>query len=177
MAHIVKADVAKFLNITLNPTGEALVDSIIPAVEAAAESYCNRKWGVTGPQTETFDGGSGIYFPRYTPIDSITSITIDDTALTAADYFTYTDYIRLDSLAASGYRNVTIVYSPNAPLPADVKQALIQWTAEIFKNAEDAGKVTRRASVAGSLEVDFLVQDGMPKFVEDVLNSYRLMPV
>lgn len=173
MAYITNADIATYLNITLSANGETLVDSLIPAVEAFAESYCNRKFSVSGAQTETFDGGVDIFFPQATPVGSITSVTVDGTALTAGDSYNYGSYIRLGSPASSGYRNVVVVYTSAATPPADLKQALIQWIAQMFKESEDAGKTAKRVAF-GSVSMDFLAQDGMPKFVELVLNRYRL---
>ncbi len=189
MSYIARADVETFLNLTLTTSGQNLVDAIIPAVEAYAENYCNRRWNVNTPQTEVFDGDAAILTVACPPIASVTSIVIDGTILTTSDYKVYGSYIRLLNApytswygsdfaygGSHGYRNIVVTYVSNAPLPADLKHALIRWTADIFKSSEDAGKTVKSTTV-GSVSVDFLAQDGIPKYVQMVLDRYRLLPV
>ncbi len=176
MAYLTKENVENYLNIDLTPQGETLVDSLIPAVEAYVNSYCSRSWNNSSPQTEYLDGGQNLYFLANSPVTSITSIVVDGTTLASTEYFLYSSYIRLDYPATTDYRNVVITYVSNVPLPNDLKQALIQWVAEMFKNADDGGKTAERVKF-GSAETWFKTQDGIPKFVQDVLNRYRLMHV
>lgn len=176
MPYFARTDVETFLNITLNPTGQATVDALIPAVSAYADSYCNRTWSVDSPITETFDGGSPVLFVGTPPIDEITSITVDGVTLLDADYYQFPGYIRLDTIPTHAYRNIVVTYTSGATLPADLKHALIRWTGEILKASEDAGKTAKRVQF-GPSEVEFLVQDGIPRFVQDVLKRYRLSPV
>jgi hypothetical protein len=177
MAYLTNADVALLLNVTLNSDGEALIDAIIPAVEDYAKSYCGRQWNRgTGNITETFDGGNGYLFPSSTPIDEIVSITEDGSAIDAGDIYNYGTHIRLAYIPSPGLRRIVVTYKSNNPLPNDLKHALIRWTADIFKAAEDAGKTVKSIGV-GPLKVDFLAQDGIPSYVEMVLNRYRLQPI
>ncbi len=58
MPYITKTDVANLLSITLTAEqGDLLDNDIIPAVSRFADEYCNRKFEVSGNQTEIFDGG------------------------------------------------------------------------------------------------------------------------
>jgi hypothetical protein len=85
--------------------------------------------------------------------------------------------MKLASPAIDLPRTVVIVYRTSAnAIPGDLKHALIRWVADIFKSQDDAGKTTARWS-EGPVSVDYLVQDGIPKFVEMVLNTYRLQPI
>lgn len=174
--YITNSDVAKFLNISLTVSGQSLVDDLIAAVEKYAEDYCNRKWSVAGEQTELYDGNVDTFLVKYPPITSISSIKVNGDALIAnTDYFNYSTYIKLKGKAIDLPQTVEIKYTSGVSLPADLKHALVRWTAEIFKSQEDAGKTISRYSI-GSISVDFLNQDGIPKFVEMVLNKYRLLP-
>lgn len=173
MAYIAKADVATLLNITLTPQGETLVDALIPAVEAYAESYCNRKWGNQANLTEYFDGGQRLYFVSNPPITTLTSIAIDGVTLLSPYYYNYGSYIRLADAASVGYRNVVITYTSNQGVPNDLKHALIRWVAQIFKAAEDGGKVGKRVQI-GTVEIDYLVTSEIPEFVQKVLDRYQL---
>jgi hypothetical protein len=179
MAYITAEEVKTFLNIDLTANGSQIVESIIPGVEQYAENYCNRTWQ-TGSNdiTETFDANGCIYFVGNPPVnlDETITVSVDGTALTTSEFFAYANYITLDSTPVRGNRNVVITYKSNATIPADLKHALIRWTAEIFKSAEDAGKTAKRVQF-GPSEVEFLVQDGIPKFVQMVLDRYRLTPV
>lgn len=177
MAYFARTDVESFLNVTLTtPQGQNLVDMLIPALEARANRHCNRRWAVSGQQVETFDGGQQTYFPSISPIGSVASITVDGTTLSTSEYFVYSGYIRLDYPAIRGNRNVVITYTANVALPEDVKLALVQWAATIFKSAQDAGMLAKRVKF-GQADVEYLLRDGMPQFVKDVLDSYRLPPV
>ncbi len=185
MPYITKADVATFLNITLTANGEALVDSLIPAVEAYAKDYCNRTWNNGSIDiVETFDGFADTFFPKNAPIDAITGVTVNGQAIDTAYLYNYGTHIKLGAYATMldysyrpfGYRSVVITYRANSPLPADLKQALIQWAADIFKSSEDAGKTLTQVHV-GTVRAYFTAQDGIPKFVEMVLNKYRAIPI
>jgi hypothetical protein len=177
MPYISKTDVSNHLNITaLSSAAEATLDVIIAGVEAAADTFCNRTFGATALQTELFDGNSDIFFPRKMPVSSITSVKIDGDLVAADDIYNYGHYIRLGYRAAPGNRIVEITYTPTETLPNDVKLALIQWAGQLFKAAEDGGKVTERVRV-GEVELWFKTQDGMPKFVEQVLARYRVYPL
>lgn len=177
MAYFTKADVENFLNIDLNPSGVATVDALIPAVSTYANSYCNREWDTSTLRTDYFDGnGQNLFFTKYSPITSIDEITVDGVAVTDTEYFTYSSYVTFDYAPAYGRRNIVIKYRSNDPLPSDLKHALIRWTADIFKASPDAGKTAERVKF-GNAETWFKTQDGVPQFVQTVLDRYRLMPV
>jgi hypothetical protein len=180
MAYITKSDIATFLGETLTAPQVAQVDALIPGVEAAANAHCNRRWGVSAPQVETFDGDRPIYLPSNSLITAITSITVGGTVLSTDEYYVYSGYVRLGSQASRGYRNVVITYTANIPLPAEVKQARIQWGAELFKAPKGTSQVVKSAQF-GPGEVEYFDSgkdlSGVPKHVQTVLDRYRLMPV
>jgi hypothetical protein len=178
MSYVLRVDIETFLDITLSANGQALVDSLIPAIEKYAEDYCGRVWnkGASDDITEVFDGGTDLFFPANPPIASIQSITIQGSVYDLTRAYNYGSHIKLSSKAVDIPRAVVIVYRTSATaIPADLKHALIRWISEVFKSSDDAGKVTGRVS-SGPVSVDYLTQDGIPKFVEMVLNKYRLEP-
>lgn len=184
MAYITKQDIETAANIDLTAEGETLADVLIPAVEAAANAYANRRWGVTDGQTETFDGGKAVYFPSVVPIASVASVTVDGEELTTDRYAAYPGYVRLLSPATRGLRNVVIAYTPGSPLPADVKLALARWAGELITAATSAtsegGKNVKRARF-GPGEVEYFAPEkaasDVPESVTKVLDRYRLAPV
>src|SRR3954452_8639255 len=95
--YIAKADITTYLNIDLSTNGGPLVDSLITAVCAFVDDYCNRTWtnGASTDITAIFDGGGSIFFPNQVPISSVISITDDGTAVDADDIFNYGTHIEL----------------------------------------------------------------------------------
>jgi hypothetical protein len=75
---------------------------------------------------------------------------------------------------------VVITYTANVPLPADVKQALIQWAAELYKAPKGSSQVVKRTQF-GPGEVEYFDSgkdpSGIPNYVQTVLDHYRLVPV
>lgn len=182
MAYFVNADVATFLSITLSAAETAALDQIRPALDAFVDSYSNRTWTKlsTDDITEIFDGGIDVFFVKNSPIASITSIKTGKTPsyagdlLTTEDYYIYDSFIRLAAKASDLPRSVEIIYRTSATvIPVELKQALIQWAAQILKSRDLGGKTVSRIST-GPVSMDFLAKDGIPKFVLDVLERYRL---
>lgn len=178
MPYIAKTDVETFLNITLTTNGQNLVDALIAAIEAYIDRECNRTWtkGSTDNITETFDGGTDIFFTQ-NPVASIQSFTINGSAYDLNNIYNYGSYLKTKSIVGTNPREIVIVYRTSAnTIPADLKHAIIRWVAEIFKSQDDAGKVASRVT-SGPVSVEYLTQDGIPKFVEDVIKHYRLYPM
>lgn len=174
---ILKSDVENYLNITLNSNGQSLVDSLIPAVCEYIETRCNRSWGNgSGDIVETFDGGDYTFYPKAVPVDTITKIEVDGEELEATSYYNYGAYIQLSGRAINIPQAVKITFKTKATTPpASVKQAAIQWVADMFKAAPDAGNKASRVST-GPVSVDFLMEE-IPAYVEKVIKLYRLSPV
>lgn len=178
MAYIAKSDVETFLNITLNSNGQALVDALIAAIEAYVDRECNRTWtkGSSDNITETFDGGTDIFFPT-NPVASIQSLTIAGSAYDVSNVYNYGSYLKTKSIIGTNPREIVLVYRTSAnAIPQDLKHAIIRWVSEIFKSQDDAGKTSSRVT-SGPVSVEYLTQDGIPKFVEDVIKHYRLYPI
>lgn len=179
MAYLTNTEVGNYLNKTLTAKGQTLVDSLIEAVSAFVDRECNRSWtnGAGDDITETFDGGQYIYFPRIVPIASITSVTVNGTVLESDSYYNYGSYVRLATTAVALPRTVVIVYRTSATeIPSDMKEALKQWVGQLFLSATDGGKKTSRVQM-GAVSIDYVTKDGVPKFVQDVIDGYRLHPV
>lgn len=177
MALITRTDVINHLNLTnLSVTAESALDAIIAGVEEEAETFCNRTFNVVSQQVESFDGGTDTFFPQHVPLASVQGVTINDYLIDPDEITLYPSYVRLGFYAPYRNQNVAITYTPGESLPNSVKLALIQWAGQLFKAAEDGGKITERTRV-GEVELWFKTQDGMPKFVEQVLSRHRLYPL
>ncbi len=178
MSYITNSDVQTFLETTFTtPEGNAMTP-VLSALELAANAYMGRSFGA-GPQTEYFDGNTHMFVLSKGPATAITSIEIDDQAIEADDIHNYGNYVKLDYRANPGHQNVKIVYTCSADVPADVKQALVQWAANIFKSHKEGGKSISRVSI-GPMSVDYKMSEKaseMPDFVRMVLDSYKLIAV
>lgn len=102
-------------------------------------------------------------------------MTIDGQSVASADIKNYGSYVKLLYSTNPGPQNVTIVYRTSAnTLPADLKLALTMWISQIFKSQSDGGKTVESFS-AGSISVKYLTKEGIPTFVSDIIESYRIL--
>lgn len=182
MPYLTDVDVSNLLAITLTQAQKDLLNNdVIPAVSKYADEYCNRIFQVNGEQTEVFDGGVNIFFPKYPPVNTINSFKVDGSVYDLANVVVnYKVYIKTQTITGSGLKNVEIKYTSSVMLPADLKHALVRWAAEIFNSSSSAGKDISRFT-AGSVTVEYEssgadADNAMPSFVRGVLNRYRLEP-
>lgn len=179
MPYLTDEDVSNLLSVTLTQVQKDLLNNdVIPAVSTYADGYCNRSFEITGEQTEIFDGGVNTFFPKYPPVDTITSFKVGGSAYDLASVSNYKTYIKTQTLISSGLQNVEIKYQSAISLPEDLKHALVRWSAEIFNSSSSAGKDISRFT-AGSVTVEYEssgadADNAIPSFVRKVLNRYRL---
>jgi hypothetical protein len=134
------ANVKEYLDIDSGDTTfDSLIDRLIKAASMQIESYCNCDFQ-TKDYSEDYDGSaSDILFLSHVPIVSVTSLSIGDEAVDAADFKVYGEYLRLVArLFTSGKLNVSVEYSagyfdPQTESPPDdLEDACIQLTAFKF---------------------------------------------
>ena len=140
------AEMRLFLNIKVStqPGKDDLIVDLLDAYNSEIEEYI----GVTmlnSTYTESYDGDGtdSLFLPHY-PIISVTSLSIDGTALSIVeddDFYIYADrgLIKLDSdtFTTIDYRNVDIVYVAGQGVARTnvtrvLKQALKMWVARVF---------------------------------------------
>ena len=142
---VVLADIRAFLNIPTAQTGkDALLVDLLDAYNGKMENYL----GVTminTTYTESYDGDdTDCLFLKHYPIISVTSLSIDDTALSVVvddDFYIYEEgYIKLDddTFTTTDYKNVDIVYvaghgAARTNIPDVLKNALKTWVGRVFK--------------------------------------------
>ena len=86
MPYLTDVDVSSLLATTLTQAQKDLLNNdVIPAVSKYADEYCNRIFQVIGEQTELFDGGVNIFFPKYPPVNTINSFKVNGSAYDLAD--------------------------------------------------------------------------------------------
>ena len=136
------AEMRSFINIPTAQTGkDSLLVDLLNAYNGKIENYL----GVTlinSTYTEYYDGnGTSSLFLKHYPIVSVTSLTLDSTALVLnTDYYIRDDsYIKLDGdVFTSDLNNVLIVYvagwgAARANVPDVIKNSLKTWVMRVFK--------------------------------------------
>jgi len=118
-------------------------DPVAAELIAAAQGHIERAAGrplEAAAHTETFDPLIATVWLTHTPVNSITSVTVDGTALTSADY-TWTENGRLTRTTSSTPRNwgtrkqqsVVIVYNGGyTTVPYDLQDVCANVAARAF---------------------------------------------
>jgi len=171
------ANVKEYLDIESDDDSlDSLLERLIAASSRQMEAYCNRVFEVQS-YSETYDGtASDLIFLKNTPIQSVSSLSIDDGALEADEFKIYDDYLHLVSgLFTPGQLNVSVQYSAGCydpqteSPPSEVEDACIQLTAFKFNlrgaEALDERRVNQNTeSFSGA---------AIPLSVAIILDKYR----
>jgi len=173
MSYLAYTDIQTFLETTLTAAEQAVVNQILPGLEAFVDGETGRSWNVEGNITELFDGGSNVFFLTKPKANEVVSVKVDGMAVDADDIYNYGDRVKLDVVVPDGPQVVEIVYKQaSSNLPNDLKFALIRWASEIFKSHKEAGKTITRTS-SGPISVDFDTKD-LPDYMRRILDRYTL---
>lgn len=189
MAYTTTAAVKSWGSIT-NTTMDTAIGLIIPQVQAAIDTHCNRTFEASADSTRYFDAMADIsedYRTLYLDADlcSITSVTNgDSTTVTSSQYVTEprnrTPYYALtlkDSAPISWTYTTTpenaisIVgkWAYSTSVPDDVALACIKWVLFLARGREADGGEDTTYTASG-----FMVQPStMPKSVRTLLKPYR----
>jgi len=171
------ANVKEHLDIESGDTEfDQLIERLISASSRQIERYCGRPFDIRA-YSESYDGNaSDILFLNYTPIVSVTAVSIDEEALATDQYKVYDDYVRLVSrLFTWGKQNVTIAYSAgfydaaSESPPADLEDACIQLVA--FKYTMRGAEGLSRRDV--NQVSDSFAAAAIPLSVALILDRYR----
>ncbi len=141
------AEIRAFLSIPTAQTGkDDLLVELLDAYNDEIEEYLGTTM-VNSSYTESYDGdGTNTLFLNHAPIVSVTSLSIDGTALSVVvdeDFYFYTNkgLIRLASctFTTTDPKNVDIVYvaghgeTDRTNVSRVLKQALKMWVGRVFK--------------------------------------------
>ena len=172
------ADIRSFLGIpTAQTAKDPLLESALDAYNKMIEDYlCVPMINLTYT-AEKYDGdGTDTLFLKHYPIVSVTTLTLDGTAIVAADYLIYSTegFIRYDDgIFTKDYQNISITYSAgHGATRADVsdalKLALKTWVARVFKAENiDFSQRFDESSLAN------IKSQMMPWDVKQMIESYR----
>ena len=99
MALCTQTQLEQRLQINFTDDSDVVAAELIAAAQGHIEAYVGRSLEAAS-RTETFDAPTTTIWLNVTPVNSITTVTVDGTALTASDYV-FTEYGRLDRTSNS----------------------------------------------------------------------------
>lgn len=189
------ADLQTQKNITLEPNGIALADTLATAILAWSANFCNRASWDYGTYTEDFDGAHMVYYLANTPLDTAQPVAVSSFNISTQQYDAYTGTIQpfangavkiipivsypfgINSSYPFSYASTRIQYTGGyQTLPADLKQALVELLARRFDAASDGGRQLIKMT-AGRYAEEYAPTDDVPEAVMAVLRHYRNMVV
>jgi hypothetical protein len=162
----------------------------IPQASAAVASYCNRVFSretVTETWRNVYDKET-LILARY-PVSSVTSVTVDGTALAASDYEydAKTGFIyRLSSDTRVGWcaAKIVIVYAGGyallGDLPFEIERATV-LLCKFYRYTLAQNPLIKREDIPGVIETEYWVMPqgspAMPRDVTDLLDPHRSLAV
>ena len=116
MLYIVTLDEMKAILGIKDIEEDAQVTALLEGLQGRFDSECNRSFLYATGISESFDGGAMWLLPKRFPIDAVTSISVNDDPLDAANYIVNKARGRLAYATGSiawpkGFQNITVVYS------------------------------------------------------------------
>lgn len=196
MALITQADVENALHLADDALDGTDVALWISQAQAIAEAWCRQELEYAAAVTDTFevDGWDPWWELDRFPVTAITSVTVDDTALTSTEYRLYPADGRIRRLSAGIEQtwsrwvdgNVVVYsagYGSGAPSPYDtVPPNMVLGIAQIAGILRTASPSTpgavKQVSLDGSDSITYAVKDGeseilMPQSVKMLLGPWR----
>jgi uncharacterized phiE125 gp8 family phage protein len=174
------AEMRAFLNISENQdTGQdRVIENLLDDLTVAIEDYLGVAI-INKAYTDYYDGdGSSELLVKRYPIVTVTSLTVDSTAIASTSYYLYAEQGRIvaDGFGFTGdWRNVVLVYTAGwgaarANVPRAIKVALKLWVSVVFK--KHVAIINQR--FAEGAVVNFTSED-MPDEVIRKLAPYRVI--
>ncbi|SEJ55960.1 head-tail connector protein [Frateuria terrea] len=168
------ANVKAFLGITSSAT-DGVLSSLITAISAAIESYCNRTFA-SAAYTESRNGtGGNRLFLAHGLVTAVASVTVDGQAIPAA-VGTGTGYLFDETTVYlrgycfhRGVQNVTVSYTAGyASVPSDVAQACVELVAAHFAKRD---RIDKSSETLGTQQTISYSQADMPAAVKTALKQ------
>jgi hypothetical protein len=182
MPYATPADIAAYLGISLTAEQQTKATALIAGAESAIDAACNRSWSGGASHTEQFDGGHGRIFPKFVPVDSVSSLSINGTAqVEGEDFFVYDTYIVFAAAPLYGRKSIELVYTADDTVPEAIKQAVIRWVAEQFVGSTNTQTPQTKRLTQGPVTIEYDTtksptdpKSGLPTYVEEVVRRFRL---
>lgn len=179
---ISKTDIAAYTGKTYSTAHQTELDRLCQAVQTAFENETGRFFAeeATTEITEYLNGPLTRISPKYFPISAIVSLQEkNDWDASYVDYeyeYALTDDNKVIQVQGSvGYatipNSIKLVYKA-AQIPADVKQAFIEWVLLIWNARFNSGKQTSQEQKGTQTETYYSI-DNLPANIKSVLMRYK----
>lgn len=181
-------EVANFLGVTFTAGQITQCSALIEAAEVAFDGETNRAWLTGAIADETHWWPQGRVFLNYPPVATLGTVKARPrtlTGLTDEVLVADTDYEAISlttgevSLAEPFlYDRVKVSYTPVATVPADIRQAIIEWVAAQMQASlnPDTYGVERVTLPDYSVQFSRAIMNGtMPPAVKAVADRYRFV--
>lgn len=180
--YITQPDLEGYLGSPLSDKATLTFETLLPLLQDAIDTYCNRSWNFTNPVTETFDisdSSTGIFYVKYPDISAINSVSVDGGAVNLNTISNNTSRVKFLS-SPYGSQSVVISYNSDAAQnpPKAIKLALLDWLAQKIQTAPQGGRDVVQVQT-GSVSVRYAENktNEMPDTVKMILDRYRLPPI
>jgi hypothetical protein len=171
------ATLESWLGLPAGNADEDLLQRLIDAIGAAAESWCARSFAAQAfAETRDGTGGTRLAFAN-TPVSVVASVLVDGVAIPPSPGAPLPGYLfSATAVTLVGFRfrrgqsNVALAYTAGyATIPADLEQAALDWAAHVYREKDRIGMTSE--TLQGQVTA-FLVKD-MPPRVQALLQPYR----
>jgi hypothetical protein len=181
------ADIAGYTNKSYSAADNALIASMIKALEATFVKQCDRNFahGDEHVYYQTLDAGENHYSLFNYPVKEIRKIVLDDDTKydIEADsndytlntdfslYDDYIDFITVPYAASNNNRALAVHYTIDKFWDDDVLLAIKQYVADEMKKRQYGGRDVRSFSFSG-LSITF-AGGKMPSYIQSVIDTYQ----
>ena len=182
MADLTTIDAVKeYLGIDAGSSADdALLTRLVTAASAFVTQATNRVFtSTTFTETQSGTGYLTTIIPKQWPVTSVTSVTVDGTAIPARATVTGDGWVLADDVirlvgytTTPGVSNIVIVYTAGlASVPTDIAQAVIELAAYRYK-VKDRISIASKNLPAGEV-ISFVGYSASTASVDAVIDAYR----
>lgn len=172
------ADAVEHLRVTNSSNHEQVRRHLIAATKAV-EDYTGRKWRRTTITDERHDGGRTALILRASPVQSVTSVAENGTAVASGNWFLRSDapiVVRGSTTGpidwAPGEQNIAVTYVAGPPgglVPWAVRQGCLEWCRSMFEAQRGGGSLPEGAEF---MDISVTSASAIPREVETLLQPY-----
>lgn len=166
------AEAKTHLNIpTATTTFDTELTTFLDVASALVEGYADRVFAVT-TSSQLFNGGGDTFLMRVSPLASVTSVSVDGTAIASDSYDVdlQNGIVRTVFDTAEGTANVSIGYTAGGTVPALAKHATLETVRHLWQTQR--GSMGQRNPLNGD-DYTAGMSFSMPRRVMELLDPLR----
>lgn len=182
-------DVANYLGVSLSSAEQTLITTLIEQVEDLLVTETRRQFFISTTDNfyQEFDGGKSCYWFEAFPVNEVTKIIVDgvtkyekggsnNTYTLNVDFFVYPNKIEFEvdtSGSQYSHKNLIIHYNLEQFWGNTVKQAILQYVADLFSKREYAGQTPNSINAQG-FSINFGDAKSVPDTFKRLVNMYKV---